>query len=361
MKVIFKTVLLSTLIQTLSFTTCVGWGFYAHQKINRMAVYALPASMFKFYKTHIDYITEKATLPDKRRYILKDEAAKHFIDLEDYGDSALYKLPKYYSKISQIYSADSLQKLGIVPWHIQKVCFQLSESFKVKDLNAILKYSADLGHYIADANVPLHTTKNYNGQLTNQHGIHGFWESRLPELFSNQYQLFTEKARYIDNVADYAWTIVSKANACLDSVLSFEQQLNNTFDPDKKFAHEKRGAITIKVYSKSYADAYHQLLDGQVERQMRNSIQSIADLWYTCWINAGQPDLSTLFNTDQSEPNDVDENLPLPAPLEVRPEANLHLEELHSCAYHHYCESSFEIVHKEMKSKWWKMLTLKWN
>ena len=66
-------------------------------------------------------------------------------------------------------------------------------AFIEKDSDKILKYSADLGHYIADAYVPLHTTENYNGQLTGQKGIHAFWESRLPELFSEDYNYLVDK------------------------------------------------------------------------------------------------------------------------------------------------------------------------
>ena len=45
-----------------------SWGFYAHKKINRMAVYTLPPSMIGFYKKHIEYITEHATDRDKRSF-----------------------------------------------------------------------------------------------------------------------------------------------------------------------------------------------------------------------------------------------------------------------------------------------------
>jgi hypothetical protein len=55
---------------------------------------------------------------------------------------------------------------------------RLTRAFKEHDRERILRYSADLGHYIGDAHVPLHCTRNYNGQLSGQHGIHGFWESR---------------------------------------------------------------------------------------------------------------------------------------------------------------------------------------
>ena len=45
---------------------------------------------------------------------------------------------------------------------------QNSQKLSGKRLEKILKYSAELGHYIGDAHVPLHTTENYNGQLTNR-------------------------------------------------------------------------------------------------------------------------------------------------------------------------------------------------
>ena len=39
---------------------------------------------------------------------------------------------------------------------------------------------ADLGHYLADAHVPLHTG-NYSSQRTNQTGIHALWETHNVE------------------------------------------------------------------------------------------------------------------------------------------------------------------------------------
>ena len=40
-------------------------------------------------------------------------------------------------------------------------------------------FSAIIGHYVADAHVPLHAVLNYNGQLTGQTGIHNRWEDEL--------------------------------------------------------------------------------------------------------------------------------------------------------------------------------------
>lgn len=159
-----------------------SWGFFAHQKINRLAVFILPPEMIGFYKKNIQYLTEASVNPDRRRYAVADEAAKHYIDLDDYGDSAAYKLPRYWNDAVKKYGEDTLQARGIVPWQINRMYFQLKDAFLLKDPQRILKASAELGHYVADANVPLHTTRNYDGQLTGQMGIHAFWESRLPEL-----------------------------------------------------------------------------------------------------------------------------------------------------------------------------------
>ena len=38
---------------------------------------------------------------------------------------------------------------------------KLTKAFQNKDIERILKYSAEIGHYIGDAHVPLHTTENY--------------------------------------------------------------------------------------------------------------------------------------------------------------------------------------------------------
>jgi hypothetical protein len=178
----------------------LSWGFFTHQKINRLAVFTLPVEMIGFYKKNIQYISEASVNPDRRRYAVPEEAPRHYIDLDEYGDSAAYKLPRYWKEAVEKFGEDSLMMHGIVPWHIYRVYFQLKDAFLLKDPDRILRLSADIGHYIADANVPLHTTKNYDGQLTNQIGIHAFWESRLPELFFNEYDFYVGKAEHINNV-----------------------------------------------------------------------------------------------------------------------------------------------------------------
>ncbi|MGD1844005.1 MAG: zinc dependent phospholipase C family protein [Salibacteraceae bacterium] len=281
-----------------------SWGFFAHKRINRMAVMGLPTELMAFYKSNIEFITDHAVDPDKRRYAVEQEAARHYIDIDHYGKKPFENMPRRWKEAVAKYSQDTLEAYGIVPWHIDRMMFRLTKAFKEKDFNRILRYSSDLGHYIGDAHVPLHTTENYNGQLTNQKGIHGFWESRLPELMIDDYDFFVGKVEYYESPLDEAWEAVEASHAALDSVLRFEKELSQEYSGDLKFSFEQRGGISTRVYSREFSMAYHQRLDGMVERRMKAAIHCVASMWYTAWINAGRPDLLPLREkgmTDEME------------------------------------------------------------
>ncbi|MFY0689561.1 MAG: S1/P1 Nuclease [Cyclobacteriaceae bacterium] len=276
------------------------WGFHSHQLINRLSVFTLPPEMLMFYKANIGYLTKKAVNPDMRRYIDPDEGARHYIDLDVYGDSAVFLMPRYWSQAIKKYTEDTLKKYGIVPWHIMSVKNYLTKAFANQDAAQILRLSADLGHYIGDANVPLHTTENYNGQLTGQYGIHGFWESRLPELYAEEYDYYIGTAKYLVQPQLTVWEAIASAHEAVDSVLLMEKELS--LGINKKYNYETRGSRVIKVYSEVFSEKYHHRLNGMVERQMRRSIQMIGDFWYTCWVDGGQPNLSELLVEIQEEP-----------------------------------------------------------
>jgi hypothetical protein len=243
------------------------------------------------------------------------EAEKHYIDADIYGDSAIYKLPRYWPQALEKYGEEELRKHGIGPWNAYHTKLQLTEAFKRKDSKSILRLAADLGHYIGDINVPLHTTKNYNGQLTGQNGIHAFWESRVPELLSDNFDFFVGQSTYIPNTQLEAWDAVIGAHLGLDSVLNFERILSERFPDDKKYSFEERAGINSRVYSKAFTEAYNQMLNGQIERQMRRSIKMIADFWYSSWIDAGQPDLNSLL---KNPIEGLEEKFENPVPIDAR-------------------------------------------
>jgi hypothetical protein len=372
-----------------------AWGFFGHRKINRQAVFTLPPELIVFYKKHIDYVTEHAIDPDKRRYATTHEAPRHYMDLDRYGKAPfenlprnwtdalmqhtkyffidekrdtlplllapvmekdsfvsfnpkLFKdsatvvsrqdfrwffikniLPQYYEP-QWVIEADSLSRLlnfnkincrkafavdefsshGIVPYHLDYMLRRLTDAFVEKDVKKILRHSADIGHYIADAHVPLHTTQNYNGQLTGQDGIHAFWESRLPELFADEnYDFWVGRAELIEKPQDYFWNIVLESHALVDSVLGIELALRNEFPPDQQMCNEMRGNTLVKIQCEEFAAAYSERLGGMVEARMQASVRAVGSAWYTAWVLAGQPDLRDIGAATTAMQDSVDVEL----------------------------------------------------
>jgi hypothetical protein len=361
---------------------CSGsdWGFFGHRLINRVAVYTIPTEMIGWYKPNIDYLSDHAVDPDKRRYATKHEAVRHYIDLDQWGTLPFDHMPRYWDKalalnielftirqndttyylraipheqwldsiadywprmmlvrnyyLRQYYedeatiSCDSVKMLfpsidcmgqtvyihdafsghGIVPYHLLAMQRRLTNAFKENNLDQVLRFSAEFGHYIADACVPLHTTSNYNGQLSNQVGIHAFWESRIPELFAvEEFDMIVGSADYIDDPVDYYWDLVFDSHKEVGRVLDLERELSQTYPSDQQFCFEDRLNANIKTQCAEYAKAYHLAMDKMVENRFRVAVKAVGDAWYTAWIDAGQPKVPSL--KDVSKRTKEDEEL----------------------------------------------------
>lgn len=270
-----------------------SWGFFAHQCINRNAVFTLPEGMNGFYKRNVRYLTEHAVDPDKRRYMDTAEAPRHYLDVEAY-EKNIDSIPRNWDDAVRRYSLPRLNANGILPWQIQRSYYRLVNAFKARDSARILISSAFLGHYIADAHVPLHTSQNHNGQLSNQVGIHAFWESRIPELFARKYNFFVGPAAYVSNPLKEAWRIVTRTHHLADTVLSTEAALNQSFAQDRKYSYSRRNSVVMKQYSVEYTKAWHDRMHHMVEHQMQQAILSVSSYWYTAWVDAGQPCLENM-------------------------------------------------------------------
>ncbi len=352
-------VMISVMIVSSSHTP---WGFYGHKLINKMAVFTLPQDVLVFYKKYVHYVSEHAVDPDKRRYALKNEAFRHYIDLDHWGELPFDNVPRdfksailkyaevigvnpgndttnltlnikdfegFYDKFiyldqyspvvdidptkaakfvsgdneyAEIIFQNHFTEYGVLPYFLEHYYYRLVRAFESGDVDRILKLSADIGHYISDAHVPLHTTENYNGQLTNQLGIHAFWESRLPELFAeSEYDMLVGKAEYIENKQTYFWDVILESHSLLDEVLVEEQKLQKSFPEDRQYCFDKRGDNTVRTQCPEYAEAYHNALGGMVEQRMRDAILATGSVWYSAWIDAGQPDLERMIDSNIDE------------------------------------------------------------
>jgi len=271
-----------------------GFGFTAHRIINRKAVFTLPPEMIGFYKKHIEYLSERAIDPDRRAHAIPGEAPRHYIDVEYFGQIPFDSIPRRWDQAIAMFSEDSLNKFGVLPWHINLMMSRLTQAFIDQDLNRILSLSAHIGHYISDACTPLHTTKYYNGRIPTERGIHALWETRIPELFGSEFDYFVGQASFLPNPRERAWELVGKSHNQVAIVYQVWDSLLTVFAPDRMFVHEMRGQALMRYFSRDFSRAFHSGMNNMVETHMQLAIKSVGDFWYTAWVNAGQPDLYKL-------------------------------------------------------------------
>ncbi|MEP6927572.1 MAG: zinc dependent phospholipase C family protein [Ginsengibacter sp.] len=286
-----------------------AWGAWGHKHINRASVFALPDGMQRFYYNHIDFITEGSVVPDLRRGILNDktESARHYINLEDFGNISVATFPKSPQDAYAKYDSVFLNKSGYLPWYIQSLTEKLTQAFKKRTKSEILFISAELGHYVGDAHVPLHTASNYNGQFTDQKGVHALWETQIPELLGDNYNFKTEGAKYIADIPAETWNIIVRTHGLADTLLANEKQIRQGFDKSKMYKKDSLGQNILyysqPVFSDDYARQFNNSMKGMVENQLRLSILDVASYWYTAWVNGGSPDLLSLDDENLTKQN----------------------------------------------------------
>lgn len=274
-----------------------SWGFLVHRTIHQLAVYELPRNMQPFFHKNLENLVTNAVRPDLRRDNDSLEASRHFIDLEMYNDAAK-RMPLGWDQAVKQYSKDSLLKYGYVPYHIVYMKGKLTEAFKSRNKDSILFYAADIGHYIGDAHVPLHTTVNYDGQLTNQKGLHSLWESMIPEIELASYQLYSKhRAKYLRQPDKAIWKAIRSASLLVPGMLEQEREVSKQFTDAQKYRIQMRRGKESRSYTSEFAKAYAAALKNSINIQLLRATDLIADFWYTSWVDAGKPDLNGLVNS----------------------------------------------------------------
>src|SRR5690242_1255816 len=291
-----------------SVSLAFAWGRWGHKHISRGAVFALPAPMQKFYYNHIDFITEGAVVPDLRRALLNDknEPSRHFIDVENFK-MPIEDLPKTSKEAVEKFDSSFLNRNGWLPWYIDDLMEKLTNAFQHRDKSEILFLSAELSHYVADAHMPLHTSSNYNGQMTGQKGIHSLWESALPEKFGDSYNFKVPQAKYITDIPGETFKMIEQSHKLVDTVLLKEKQVRSRFTEDNMYKKDSAGNVVkfynSPVFSDEYQKQFNEALNGMVEHQLQLSIYDVASYWYTAWVNGGKPDLLSLDDPHLTKQN----------------------------------------------------------
>jgi hypothetical protein len=274
----------------------LSWGFAAHRKIVDVAIHHVPEPLHSFLKANREWLVEHALDADLRKHSVIGEAEKHYIDLDEFrtqdSNSVCLPPPHWKDAVAAFGEAELIER-GIGPWNIQWQFENLIDAFQARDKNRILRSTADLAHYLSDLHVPLHTSKNYDGALSGQFGIHALWETQVPESRMDEFNLVNLPfiQHWNPQCADSIWQVVKESHMCLDLVFSAEEETMNEIGENNAFAYCVRGRVRQKMRSKAFVELYDNKLGGQVEQRMAKSIQACSIYWYSAWVMAGQPPL----------------------------------------------------------------------
>ena len=156
-----------------------AWGRRGHEIAAALALKDLPAELAPWFQGQEEALRAHCNDPDEWRERDPQEAPRHFLDSEPYGGPAA--VPRGIQEAAARLGPEAFQRNGQVPWTIQDCVRNLAKTFQSGDPAQAALESAILCHYVADLSVPLHTTTNYNGQLTGQNGVHARWETGLVE------------------------------------------------------------------------------------------------------------------------------------------------------------------------------------
>lgn len=265
---------------------CSSWGFKAHRKINQLAIQFIPnKELYTFLKKESAFISEHAVDADIRKFSNHAEITSHFIDLDLYLKKFSKDSLKQLKRFQLEYLDSSLMKKGVLPWTIKRNYYGLIKAFKNRNKSQILRKLTDLGHYVGDAHVPLHTNSNYNGQHSGQLGIHSLWETQVPNLFLDTLIPSMESIKYCPEIMPMIWDVLFESYDESIHVLNKEKQLRDSLNG---VLSNKTGPIK---FTKEYKEEFMSIVNLDISERFVSSAKCSAIIWYSAWIEAGQPKL----------------------------------------------------------------------
>jgi hypothetical protein len=272
--------IISCVIIISSFTSTFAWGKEAHKLINSKGIEFLPEEM-NLMKSWKDYVSEHAPDPDTRKDADSTERPKHYIDIDYYQEFLNGKMIEDKNQLISIYGEGTVTKMGLLPWATLETYNKLVQAFTEKNRDKVLFFTADLGHYVADGYQPFHTMLNYDGQLTDQKGIHGRYESEMVNRYIDKISnsVTSHPVLYIAEPLDYIFNFLTVSNLYSPVIFSAD-----------KIAYEKAGSHgTDEYYRLMWFRTKHLTIE-----QISNACEALASLIYSAWVDAGKPDLSEL-------------------------------------------------------------------
>jgi len=273
--------LVALVLSSLSPATLGAWGFNGHRFITERAIELLPAEIRPFFQANRVAVIEHSIDPDTYRTMgFTEEEPRHFLDMDAYGSFPFPNLPRDFKEAVAVRGQDFVIKNGTVPWRTEEVYGLLRTAFKELSTvgyarDNVKLFSSVLSHYVGDSHQPLHAAVNYDGQATNQRGIHSRFETELFDRYRDRLKIAPAPAAQISNVRDFMFTTLTDSFSNVEAILAadLEAVKGRTHYDDGYFAFmfEKTGPI--------------------MEKRMSQAISGVASLITSAWIEAGRPAL----------------------------------------------------------------------
>ena len=254
-----------------------AWGFEAHKYIMARAISLLPREIRPFFEAQRAFVVERAIDPDLWRTAgWEDEAPRHFVDMDAYGAYPFKDLPHDYDEAVKRYGKEFVLKNGTLPWRTEEIYKKLVEAFQQNagySRDNIKFFSAVIGHYVGDAHVPFHAALNYDGQLTQQWGIHSRFESELFDRYRTRLRVIPRPLVPVENAREFIF-------GALTSGFPFVQPI---LDADKSAVAGR------EIYDDEYFRIMFGSLRPMLEQRLAESINGAASVITAAWIEAGRP------------------------------------------------------------------------
>ena len=267
-----------------------AWGMDVHRFITARAVDGLPDELKPFFTLKKDFITEHAVDPDLWRVIgLKndrgEEDSNHFLDIDGLDDARPFRnVPREWDAYVAKYGADRANRMGRLPWRADDLYRLLVKTFQ-DVAKGTPSYAADnaayvsavLAHYVEDAHQPFHGVASYDGQATNQRGIHTRFETELVLRNLKALNLTPVAIRPIGNMRDFIFDRLVEDEAMVSTILEADRAATKgrEFYDDAYYAAFLRGTKPI------------------VERRVSEAASAVASAIVSAWTEAGKPAMPT--------------------------------------------------------------------
>ncbi len=258
-----------------------AWGFNGHRFLTERAIELLPPEIRPFFQAFRTAVVEHSIDPDTYRTMgFTEEPPRHFLDMDAYGPFPFRTLPHDYKEAVAARGEAFVIKNGTVPWRTLEIYGQLRDAFKQLSTSPYARdnvklFSSVVAHYVGDSFQPLHAAVNYDGQMTNQQGIHARFETEMFDRYRSKLRMAPAAVAPVADVREFLFATLSDSLQQVDPILAadLEATKGRTLYDDGYFAvlFEKTGPI--------------------MEQRMSGAITAIASLITAAWTEAGRPPL----------------------------------------------------------------------